>query len=110
MINIVAAFLFWMTLSCTRFADTEVHRLTVENVGKEQLFTIKLKKKFQYQKMKIIENTLSDTCMIGIMKIPPGKTGLLYKIEFMSDSISYKYFPYKANKGNLTIDHIFLEE
>jgi hypothetical protein len=86
----------------------ETHTLKINDAGREQLVEIKLKKKFQHQSMEIIENTLNDTFMTGQMKVPPGKTGRLYKMEFLSDSISYKYFPYRANVGNLTIEHSFL--
>ena len=110
MINIAMIFLLLITVSCNNNADNEKHRLNVEKADREQLFSIKLKKKFYYQEMQIVENSLNDTCMIGLMKVPPGKIGFLYRIEFLSDSISYRYFPYKANSGNLTIEHSFLNE
>ncbi len=75
----------------------------------EKVFQIKLERKFSYQEMVIKKNTLDDTCLMGIMKVPPGKTGLLYRIEFFSDSLMYQYKPYKATKGKLVFDHSFMD-
>jgi hypothetical protein len=57
--------------------------------------------------MVVLENTLDDSCKIGIMVVPPSKLGLLYDIEFILDSISYNFIPYKATKGKLVIEHVF---
>lgn len=108
--TIITAFLFLIILSCNAPADSEKFSLHVDNAVKEQMFKIKLKKNFNFQGMRVISNTLNDTCMIGLMKVPPGKTGRLYSMEFMSDSLSYKYFPYKANAGNLTFEHSFFDQ
>jgi hypothetical protein len=109
-INIIVALLSMFFTSCNNKAESEKHILIVNSAVNEQLFSIKLKKKFHYQEMRVIENNLNDTCMIGLMKVPPGKIGLLYRIEFISDSISYRYFPYKAKIGSLVIEHSFTDE
>ncbi|MBL7806140.1 MAG: hypothetical protein JNL02_20520 [Saprospiraceae bacterium] len=62
-----------------------------------------LGKEYWYWGMDIEENTLNDTAMIGVMKIPPGKTGRLFRVECFTDSIPFSYKPYKARKGRLTI-------
>ena len=73
----------------------------------EHTKTIKLHRRYGVQFMRIVENTLNDTALIGIHKIPPNKKGRLYRSEFFGDSMSYKYFPYLATQGKLVIEHIF---
>lgn len=58
-----------------------------------------------YWGMNARENTLNDTAMIGIMPVPPGKTGLLFKVECFTDSIPFSYRPYKVTKGKLVIEY-----
>lgn len=93
--------------SCTQMQKRETFLFKIENPRKEQLKIIKLKKIWPTQEMVVVENTLNDTCLIGIMKIPPRVTGKLYRVEFFDDSILYSYYPYKASKGKLIIKHIF---
>ncbi len=68
---------------------------------------IVLEKRYSMQAMEILNNTLNDTCKIGIMNIPPGTVGKLYNIEFYDSVLKYTYNPYKATEGSLTIKHIF---
>ena len=79
----------------------------INNPLVEKKKTIKLKRRFAYQSMSVIENSLNDTGLIGIMKVAPLKKGKLYKSEFFMDSIWYSYKPYKATKGRLVIEHVF---
>lgn len=55
--------------------------------------------------MIVRENTLNDTALIGIMKVPPGRLGKLFQVECFSDSIPFNYRPYKATKGKLVIEY-----
>jgi hypothetical protein len=89
-------------------SDTVVFTLEITNPKIIKEHVIKLDKFYQFQKMEIILNNLEDTCMIGVMKIPPGKIGLLYNIELMADKFPvYKYIPYKNKNGKITIKHYF---
>jgi hypothetical protein len=81
----------------------------IEDASREKDFLLKPGRRFRYQQMYISLNTLDDTCMIGIMKVPPLETGLLYRIEVFADSIQYQYKPYKARKGKLLIEHSFAD-
>lgn len=92
---------------CQNAQDKETFKFVIDNPNEEKLISIKLKKVFAFQQMQILENTLNDTCTIGIIKIPPGKTGPLYKSEFFADSLTYKYTPFKAAKGKLIFEHSF---
>lgn len=106
----IVVFLLFIYVNCNSYKENEMHRFYIEDANKEQLLSIKLKKKYHFQKMLIVENSLNDTCMLGLMKVSPGKTGLLYRIEFFSDTISYSYIPYKASNGKLKIEHSFSDE
>lgn len=64
-----------------------------------------LGKEYWYWGIDIKKNTLNDTAMIGIVKIAPGKTGRLFKVECFTDSIPFHYKPYKASKGELIIQY-----
>jgi hypothetical protein len=68
---------------------------------------IKLDKVYYDFKMEALENTLNDTALIGIMKLPPGKEGTLFRVETMSDTSHFQIKPYKATKGRLKIVCIF---
>ena len=60
------------------------------------------------QSIEIIENTLNDTCKIGIVDVLPKFTGVLYKTEdYSTDTIKYTYYPYKAKTGVLIFKHKF---
>lgn len=106
-------YFFLFFLSCFSYCGykqtAEKFIFAVDDATEEKVFSIKLKRKYSYQEMVIKENTLDDTCLIGIMKVPPGKTGLQYRIEFFSDSLLYQYKPYKATKGRLAFDHSFMD-
>ena len=51
----------------------------------------------------VIENTLNDTAKLGGANIAPNQLGLRYKFEWFTDSASFAYLPYKANKGKLKV-------
>ena len=89
--------------------ESESFKFEVNTAVSGQSKTIRLKKKWAYQKMIATKNTLNDTCKIGLMIIPPGKTGVLYQVEFFQDSITYSYIPYRASKGTLIIEHRFYD-
>ena len=95
--------------SCQNKQDEEIFKFIIDKPNEEKLISIKLKKTFPYQAMRVLENTLNDTCMIGIMKIPPGKTGRIYKLEYFGDSLAYKYTSFKASKGKLILEHSFFD-
>ena len=59
--------------------------------------------------MIVRENTLNDTALIGIMKVLPGKTGTLFKVDCFVDSIPFHYRPYKATKCKLVIEYFSVE-
>lgn len=105
--NLILLAIFLIQISCHFNEQEEKFIFTVDNPAKEKKNTIQLKKICAMQEMVVLENSLNDTCMIGIMKIPPGKTGKLYRTEFFADSISYSYYPYRAFKGRLIIQHKF---
>ena len=71
---------------------------------------IKLDRVYNSFKMVALENTLNDTALIGILKIPPGKEGTLFKIESISDTSHFVIKPYKATAGRLKIVCIFSRE
>lgn len=98
-----------LNINCDFKKSNEIFSFVITNAKLEKKISIKLKNKFNFQQMVIKENTLNDTFYIGLMKIPPGKTGLLYHMEFFSDSIAYFYKPYKANSGKLVIEHSFTD-
>jgi hypothetical protein len=103
-------FLFALIFSSCDFKQTDAkYSYLIEDASQEKDFLLKPGRRFHYQQMYISMNTLDDTCMIGIMKVPPGKTGLQYRIEFFADSIHYQYKPYKARKGKLVIEHSFAD-
>ena len=87
--------------------EEESFIFSIKNAKENQGAVIKLKKNYARQKMEIVENTLDDTCKIGIMKISKDARGTLYDIEFVADSIAYTYYPYKATSGKLIIKHSF---
>ena len=51
----------------------------------------------------VIQNTLNDTAILGGLKIAPNQIGLVSKFEWFTDSASFAYLPYKANKGKLKV-------
>lgn len=98
---------FLILFSCNE-SDVVVFTLEIDNKNVEIVHTIKLQKYFQRQKMVITINELDDTFMIGIIKVPPGKIGTLYNIDFMADNIpSYTFKPYKSKTGKLIFSHYF---
>jgi hypothetical protein len=95
-------------LSCYLINNSSTFVFEIQEPSIEKKFIINLKKRYYFQEMHIVENTLNDTCKIGLMKIPPKKIGKLYRIEFLSDSFPpYYYYPYKATTGKLKFRHIF---
>ena len=100
----VVLFIFFL-IACDQRSKT--FRFEVSNAREEQVFKINLNESYSYQSINIKHNSLDDTCGIGVIKIPPGKTGRLYRVEFMNDSLIYHYYPYKATSGNLTFEHSF---
>ena len=102
--------LFVLThLSCDRLQQREEFIIDIKNPDEEKTISFKLKKTYSFQAMRILEKSLDDTCLIGVMKISPGSKGNIYKIEFFADSLTYKYLPYKASKGTLQIEHSFFD-
>lgn len=102
--------LFAFIFSSCDFKQTSAeYSYLIEDASQEKDFLLKPGLRFHYQRMYIPLNTLDDTCMIGIMKVAPGKTGLIYRTEFFADSIQYQYKPYKARKGKLVIEHSFAD-
>ena len=55
--------------------------------------------------MEVLENSLNDTAMVGVVKIPPQKMGTLFRIECFIDSLSIDYKPYRAAKGKLVLKY-----
>ena len=80
---------------------------TMEPESGEVEVNIKLDTIYYDFKMDALENTLNDTALIGIMKLPPGKEGTLFRVESMSDTSHFMIKPYKATKGRLKIVCIF---
>ena len=105
--NIILILLLMLQVNCTQEGESFI--IKIEDATKESFHKLKLKKVWGSQKMVVLENTLDDTCLIGIMKVPPKITGTLYKSEFFSDSIAYPYYPYKAKHGKLIIKHSFMD-
>jgi hypothetical protein len=85
------------------------HEVIIEfNNQKKPIFkNIHLEKKFPRQALEILENSLDDSCKIGLMVVAPKKTGKIYDVEFYDSLLRYTYFPFKASKGTLKIKHTF---
>src|SRR5690348_16116478 len=84
-------------------------RIDSASVAKEVVIPLPTGQRFTRQRVVIKENTLNDTCKIGIQKIPPGRTGMFYDTKFPEslDTLRYPYIPYKASSGKLVYEHIF---
>jgi len=79
--------------------------IEVKNGGKPFDTVMHLNKEDWRWSMTILENTLNDTAKIGIMIIPPGKTGTLFVIDCRVDSVPFTYRPYKAGQGKLVVQY-----
>ena len=102
-IFLIAAFMSFF-INC----NDEVRKYySMEPESGEVDVNIKLDKVYNDFKMEALENTLNDTALIGIMKLPPGKVGTLFKVETLSDTSHFMIKPYKATKGRLKIVCIF---
>jgi hypothetical protein len=86
----------------------------VKNLAEGKRIKFFLDAQYSRQRMIMSENTANDTFMIGVMKVPPAKTGKLYDIEFFNqsatDSMIYEVLPYKATKGRIVFTHLFYNE
>ena len=102
-------FIFWGVANCKPLNE-ESYEFEFDCSNGSQTKHIRLAKVRNYQKMIVLENTLNDSCKIGVMLVPPSKLGILYKIEFLMDCISYNFNPYKASKGKLIIRHVFSDQ
>jgi hypothetical protein len=80
---------------------------TMEPALGEVEVNIKLDTLYYDFRMDALENTLNDTALIGIMKLPPGKEGILFRVESMSDTSHFMIKPYRATKGRLKVVCIF---
>ena len=101
---------FFLCVGCSTTPEDETRIITISDPKKEEVFSFKLKQRFNFHAMNIIENSLNDTFKIGVMKVPPRKVGKLFSVEFLDDSITYMYTPYKARTGNLKIERIFFDD
>jgi hypothetical protein len=94
---------------CACSSHGYVYEVEVNNIASGKLVQIPLDSMYNMQKMVMLENTADDTFLIGIMKVPPGKTGELYNIEFRNteDSLNYEIKSYRATRGRVRFNHIF---
>jgi hypothetical protein len=78
-------------------------RVTLQAPFEDTIISKKFRDTFPEFIIGISENTLDDTIAIGLLRIPPKKTGKFVTFPFGNDSFSYKVENYKAKKGNITI-------
>lgn len=81
------------------------HIINIKNARNPYSAVIRLNSSHASWEMNVVENTLNDTAMLGVMKISPGKKGLLFRTECFADSIPINYKPYKATNGTLVLSY-----
>ena len=91
-----------LQLSCS--AD-DANVIEVKNGGEPYYAMMYLNREHWRWSMTVLENTLNDTAKIGVMSIPPGKTGVLFVIDCKADSIPFSYQPYRATQGRLVVEY-----
>lgn len=98
--------LFAFSQSCTvKQLRNSKSIIEVKDAGKPFDTMMYLNKDHWRWSMTILGNTLDDTAKIGIIKIWPRKTGVLFTIDCRIDSIPFNYHPYKASKGKLVVEY-----
>jgi hypothetical protein len=92
--------------SCTTAEDIHSGTITIPDVSQPYRGMMHLSRNNTYMKLVITENTLNDTAMMGGIKIiVPGKTGLVFKMSNVVDSMPFNYTPYKATSGTLKLTY-----
>ena len=106
---------FLQSFSCSGFLVQNGlnYSITITELDKEQEFQIQNSYKGWCRSgLKILENTANDSIRIGhYLSVPAGKTGLLYIGDnYDPQPFTYKYIPYKANKGKVVIEWFIIPE
>jgi hypothetical protein len=57
-------------------------------------------------KFVVLNNTMSDTCKLGIIDIPPGSNGVILRSDCFADldSLRIPFKSFKANRGSIEIE------
>jgi uncharacterized lipoprotein NlpE involved in copper resistance len=94
------AITFWL-VSCRNNSQVKTF-----HGGVDGLWTVKFNgsQSMSYS-FTVLENSLNDTCKLGIITIPPGKKGTIGRSDRYSgaDTLAITFHTYKANAGAITI-------
>ena len=98
----------FLDVSCNR--NNQSHTVEINDISQSTVVSIPLNRQYSTHYIQILKNTTNDTFLLGIIAIPPGKTGRIFATDLFNkvpDTLEYKVKPYKASKGSVHFEHGF---